>query len=122
MAEWPKIIQESYTAWDMMRQLGFAAADLFFITDSTGHAAISLYRGGKKTEAAPDFTILVGDSGVEPSMLLTLWRRFIEELKSNKITDAELKAFYMNSEMRTKAVDLIVALHNKGIHIPKEIN
>lgn len=110
-------IREAYCIWNTFRCLGFKSDDLFFELDP--EKVCIVLRPGSTTEQAKIFVVTAGPyKPASQSMMVALWRRFVERLVLGEFDKETLDKWWEESSIGKAKVGFVTSLYAKGIIPP----
>lgn len=108
--------REALAAWEAYRRLGFEAEEITFVVQpyDTHNGILMQLNTQNKTFA-------YGCGGVidKPENIHGVWQH-IGTIWNEKLTEKQRHKIYLESKVRKQAVQLLIALNQKGFDIPYE--
>ena len=128
LRRFPRVLQEAWAYFEALRRLGFRSDDIYFGTGlgipdglPNASAAVScmfvILRMHDK-----EFIINVGPYSGDAEMQEKIWLQIVAGVADGTYDEEELQIIWDNSKASRRSVDFIVALHEKGIAMPKVTN
>jgi hypothetical protein len=129
LRRFPRVLQETWAYFEALRRLGFPPDDIYFGT------GMGVPDGLKNVSAVvpcmfvilrtrdKEFTINAGPyyEG-DAKMQEAMWLQIVAGVADGTYDEEELQIVWDSSKASRQSVDFVIALHEKGIPLPKATN
>ena len=110
-----EIIHALWTCHEAFRRLGFSADDIYVSCNVLDPHTKKMNAGSILRTQGKEFSIYIAPVD-DPKAFLMKWVAFAEAMPNRQPDDKELADIWAKSAVRTRGIELIMALEAKGIH------